>query len=205
MYVQLYLRILSRPNKASLGRLKLNQISEPVSEFQLAPIVLSYYHIKYIIVHYKAMTKVSFEILYEALSRGLGPPVYRDRNVLLFELKNWVSPSAITEIAQKGPIVLFGSSKWSPERARQWTMNNTADLIVYAATPALYTVTLGSTSPFCVDNLNWTAQGTMCGNYDPSSLVGSDQIFLGSGENVLSISLLGSPSSQISSIQVAPS
>lgn len=201
MFYQLFLRVLARPNKGVLKQLRSELVDQPHNEYSLAPLILTMYNIKYVIVDYTLLSPYAYNVIMSALTEGLGPPVYHDSQVILFELQHWVSPNSIIQQAQVGPIVLFGQG-WSPQVKLSRVASNYAQLVVFAAQPGMYSVAVNSTVvPLCIKNLN-SSQSISCGNENPVTGELNIPVFLTAGENLLSLRISAS-SALISYIKVS--
>lgn len=208
MYYQEFLGLLVNPTPRTLKSLSNSVVDQPVNETLLGPMVLSMYHIKYIVVYFKNIFEgpgISYSysplgerytILTQFLEEGLGPPVYQDQTLEMFELQNWLSMNTVLQMAKSGPIVLLGPG-WSPEiiqgaAGNLRIANDSAQLMVYAATPGMYPVRLQANSgPICIANLNYS-ESTACGSYSVASGVETGQIWLNTGENTLSFNFADS-------------
>ena len=188
MYSQLFLRILAHPTIVSVTQAALHRLDQPYNETQLAPIILTYYGIKYIVVHTSQLRPDQLNIDVQTLNAGLGPPVYRDSQVILYELPHWVSMNSIMQTAQAGPIVLFGQG-WGPEALAHRVVTNPAQLIVFVSNSSSYTFEMKtSSSPICIQNANLTSTFD-CGTFDPVTSLQTDSLWLSAGENVINVQM----------------
>jgi hypothetical protein len=208
MFYQEFLGLLVNPTSKTLSNANNPVVDQPLNETLLGPMVLSMYHIKYVIVYSRnifSRTGISysystlggrFAILNQLLEQGLGPPVYQDQNLEMFELQNWLSMNTVLQMAKSGPIVLLGPG-WSPEITQVIggnvrIANDSAQLMVYAATPGMYPMRLRANSgPICITNLNYS-ETAACGSYSVASGVETGQIWLNTGENTLSFNFADS-------------
>lgn len=189
MYIQPFLRILAN---GTLAALKLSNseriIDYNYSQIQLAPVVLSYYKIKYVIVEYNQITSPNeYNILTRTLGEGVGAAVYHDQNILAYEQTQWLTPSEIQNMTQaNGSIVLFGSG-WSLGQNGTAEALNSAQLVVYAPVASTYSVNfdLSSSNRICLKNLNSSTSET-CPT-DPSQQI-TDRVLLDAGMNILNLS-----------------
>jgi hypothetical protein len=185
MYTQLFLRILTQYTNVT-KQVKTHLVDQPYSEIQLAPLVLSLYNIKYVIVNYNEYSAPSkAQSAIKTLETALGPPVYQDQNVLLFEVPQWVSWQ---QVIKSAPIVLFGNG-WTQEINSSMSATSGANLYVYAPTTGTYTLQMKTTAQICPMNMNFTQGGEGCGSYDPSQQTLSDPMWLSAGENILSLQI----------------
>jgi hypothetical protein len=200
MYTQLFLRILAKPTLKTMKQVRQHNVDQGYTEVELAPLVLTLYHIKYIIlVLNQITTRNQLMILTGALSKALGQPIYQDNQVLVYALLNWVNPDNFAQAMGRGPLILFGSG-WGPETNYTRAVNSSAQLMVFAPNAGNYYFTMNSTSPFCLTNLS-IQESEVCGSYNLRTNIGTDEIFLKYGENLLSLEL-GTNYGNISSIVV---
>jgi hypothetical protein len=192
MFNQLFLRTLSRSVNSTSTLLV-----QPYNDVELGPIVLSMYHIKYIIVHFGLLTTEQYNVTIGTLYEVLGSPIYQDSNVMMFSLQNWVSTNSIVQLAQSYPITLYGPG-WSTG-ASQRTVNSFAQLMVYSGVPSMFDMIMTSTAMPCFKNTN-SSQPTTCGTYDPGTGLSSNQIWLNPGLNIVNVSF-ESLSANVSSIK----
>ncbi len=199
MYSQLFLRILTQ-YPGSNAAFKKPIVTEPYSEYQLAAAAFSLYRIKYVIVNYNEYLRAKQEsTVVAALIQALGPPVYQDRNVYLFELSEWANPEQLS-LTANSPIVFFGNG-WTQQFKSSMPVVNGATLLIYAPQPGVYSVQMSSTSSVCLSNLNITQTIGGCGSYDPSLHILNQQLVLTGGENTISLHV-NSGYSNITSIKV---
>lgn len=188
MYTQLFLRILAKPTLKTMKEVKQHNVDQGYSEAQLAPLILTLYQIKYIILILNQITtRNQFMILKNALTKALGQPIYQDNQVIVFALLKWVNPQNFAQSLGQDPIVLFGSG-WGPEVNYTRPVNDSAQLMVFAPKSLTYYFTINSTTPFCLTNLN-AKEPESCGSYNPQTMTEDGQIFLQAGENILSVEL----------------
>lgn len=162
-----------------------NVIVQPYTDKQMAPIILSYYNIKYIIVNKALLSKSNLNKLTNLLSNSLGSPLYQDQQVVLYGLKSFVSNASVTQMATSSPLAFFGSG-WSTVRLGV-TTNGSANLVVYVAQEGNYMLYMKSTAfPTCVQNKLLLNQ-FQCGNFDPSTGISAYDVFLAQGRNILNV------------------
>jgi hypothetical protein len=201
VYSQQFLRELSNPTRA----LKIPQdiIVQPYNDTNLAPIILTQYEIKYILLNipYFSSNKVYGEV-YDNLFRALGPPVYQDQDTVLFELPQWTTTSSILQTVRSIPLTVFGSG-WGPVTGSGRTANDSAQLFVYVSNPGSYSLTLDTvSSSICLTNLNSTLPST-CGAHDQSAQTTSYRVPLIEGKNVITFDISGG-SAVVSLIELTP-
>lgn len=190
-YTQPFLRELISPIRAT--KLPKDIVEQPFNESSLAPVVLTQYRIKYVLLNTQYfVSPTEFDRVYADLFNALGPPVYQDKETVLFELAQWETTAEILQSVHSVPLTSFGSG-WGPLTNLGRTANDSAQLIVYASLPQLYSLTMAvGAGSVCVSNLNVSASST-CGAFDLASETYVYQIPLGTGMNVLSLQVAGGP------------
>jgi hypothetical protein len=201
VYSQQFLRELSNPTRA----LKFPQdiIVQPYNDSNLAPIILTQYGIKYVLLNipYFASSKVYAEV-YDSLFRGLGPPVYQDQDTVLFELPQWATTASILQSVHSIPLTIFGAG-WGPVTGAGRTANDSAQLFVYVSNPGSYSLTIDTaSSSVCLTNLNASFTGT-CGVHDQSAQTTLYHVPFIQGKNFLTLGIT-SGSAVISLIMLSP-
>jgi hypothetical protein len=191
---QIYLCLLTRRPCSTNGGI----ISQSYNQTTLAPVILSHYGIKYIIVHKDEIGKTELARITYILQQSLGSPIYQDRTVIAYSLREFLTNKSITQMASSGPLAFFGSG-WIKAAGMQ--ANNSAQLIVYVQQPGVYSLNIhSSTIPICVVNSR-VSQPADCGSYDPTTGISTYNMFLNAGENIL-VFRIREMSATITSIQI---
>jgi hypothetical protein len=83
--------------KAGGGAPAHDIINETINVIQVAPYILTEFHIKYIIVHASLLTAQQYVADINLISSVVGPPIYQDNAITAFE---WNPPANMTGMAQ---------------------------------------------------------------------------------------------------------
>lgn len=162
-----------------------NVIRQPFNEAQLGRVILTYYNIKYVIINRQLISKSQLRAATSLLRASLGSPVYKDKDIIVYVLQNFLSNESIAQIAQSSPLTFFGSG-WTASGGGV-IANNSATLIVYASQATTYTLEMRSSlTPTCVINIA-SSQPIQCGQLDPNTGISTYDIFLNAGQNILNL------------------
>lgn len=191
MYVDPFLRLLAAP---LTSRLFPDPIHQNLTDAQLAPVVMSEYNVKYIVLYrYEANTRTNFTanlgahtswgLVNSTLYAGLGAPVYKDNSTSIFEVQQFYSSSQISSLASLGPIVIPGEG-WGAPGVGGRNSTTPSQLLVYASTTRVYKLDVSYSGPtLCINNENVTMVAN-CGG-PPTGTTYSYGIPLIQGLNVL--------------------
>lgn len=192
-YAQPFLRELVNP--VNSARNPRDILDQNYTDAELGPIILSEYGIKYVVLNVGDFrTTRLYEQVYQTLFTSLGPPAYSDGSAVLFELRSFITPASILQLAGSGTLTLFGQG-WGPLASGTRTATAPASLLVYTAVPGLYTLTVGSSVPLCITSSNSTSArdcgATSSGEtvYTLSLLAGKNVIVL-AGPSTAAVSLI---------------
>jgi hypothetical protein len=180
-------------------------IEQSFSYRVLGPIVMTYFHIKYIIVHTKQMSPRALARVTLLLKQSLGAPFYRDSDIIAWELSHWVSNSTIIQDTQNAPLSFLGFG-WlrGIKGVTGLVANNSAQIIVYAGTPDVYSISMhSSVFPTCIAN-TVSNQPIQCGAYDPNTGISTYYVWLNAGKNVLNLQI-GAISTTVTSFRISMS
>ena len=187
-YSQPFLRSLVSPLR--FLRFPHDIVNQSFTDIQLAPIVMTQYRIKYVILHVQSFgdPKV-YRGTYTKLYRALGPPVFQDRETVLFELGLRVSLPSILRMAMTSPLVVFGEG-WGPPNAEGRSATADAQLFVYTSAAGDYDIKMASSDRgLClVANLS---SSPVCGVYDQATGRSLYRVPLRVGRNVVSLVTAG--------------
>lgn len=208
MYSELFLRLLSRPRLSPVPDI----LSQNLSETQLAPVVMSYFGIKYILVqdnelnvgvNYTTVDPLALTLVTRELTATLGAPIYSDNNTQLYGLQALLTTGQIESMATRvGPIVLFGTG-WSPPGSGGRVAAHLSTLLVYVSAAAEYSVQMVYSGPLvCIWNQNITLAAS-CGFFNPSDRVTTYGVELLPGLNTVDLSTEGGGDFTVTSLSVS--
>jgi hypothetical protein len=200
MYVQPFLRLLSDP--VNSAKLQNDVLVQGFSESSLARVILSEFKIKYVVLNVANFrTPKVYQLVYGALFQALGAPTYADGKAVIFTVTNWVTPAEALRSSNQTTLSLFGTG-WGPLTKNGRSMAGPSTLEVFTSIPGLYNLTVDSSSPTCVANLNYSSASN-CGS--PTGLPGETSyvIPLLAGQNQLVLGVSGQ-STEITQIRLSP-
>jgi hypothetical protein len=206
MYSEPFLRLLSEP---LLAHAIPDVLTQSLSETQLAPVVMSYFGIRYVLVqnnelnvgvNYTTRDPLALAMVTKDLNAALGPPIYSDNNTQLYGLPALLTTGQIESMAANGPIVLFGVG-WSAPGSAGRVAAHLSTLLVYAQAPAEYTLQMAYTGPqVCIWNQNTTA-APGCGSSNQSGIT-TYGVELLPGLNQLALSTEGGGNFTVTSLRL---
>ena len=199
VYSQPFLSSLVNPLASS--RLHADIVNQTFSNADLAPIVLTEYGIKYVLVNIQGYDDPkAYNATYTKLHHALGAPVFQDQYTVLFELKQWATTSSILRAAGRSPLVVLGPG-WGAAGVGGQQIAGPADLFVYVSVAGDYSIQMrSSVSGAClvVDSQS----PAICGDQNPGTDMSLYRVPLSVGKNVVEIGATGDP--VVSYIQVTP-
>jgi hypothetical protein len=200
VYSQPFLSSLVEPLKSA--KLHTDIVNQSFTDAQLAPIVMTQYDIKYVVVNVHGYTNhAAYNTTYNKLHRALGTPVYRDQDTVLFELRHWATTSSILHMIKGSPLVVFGTG-WGAPGSGGRLASASAETYVYVSTAGYYDLKMNSSEKGTC--LTVDASGSaVCGSTDPGTGLSLYRLPLSAGKNVLE-AVTPNSDPLVSYIQVTP-
>ena len=184
VYSQPFLSSLVEPLKSA--KLRTDIVNQSFSDAELAPVVMTQYGIKYVVVNVHGYANhAAYNSTYSKLHRALGTPVYQDQDTVLFELRHWATTSAILKMINASPLVVFGAGWGAPgQGGRQASAS--AEFFVYVSATGYYDLEMGSSDKGTCLTVNASSPVT-CGALDPATGLSLFRLPLTAGKNVVDV------------------
>jgi hypothetical protein len=181
---QPFLSSLVEPLKSQ--KLRVDIVNQTFTEAQLAPIVMTQYGIKYVVVNTHAFTNPSaYQGTYAKLHRALGAPVYQDKNTVLFKLKEWATTTSILKMIGTSPLVVFGDGWGAPGSGGRQAGAN-AEVFVYVSAAGYYDLRMNSSEMGTCLTVN-SSSPAVCGALEPGTGLSVYRVPLSVGRNVVDV------------------
>ena len=200
VYSQPFLSALVEPLKSPKARGDI--VNQSFTDAQLAPIVMTEYGIKYVVLNAQGYTNpTAYHGTYTKLHHALGAPVYQDQNTVLFELRHWATTSSILKMIGNSTLVVFGAG-WGAPGSGGRLAGPKAEVFVYVSAAGYYDLEMGSSGGGTCLNVNASSPAT-CGVLNPVTGLWSYRLPLASGKNVVDV-VTPNEDPLISYMQVTP-
>jgi hypothetical protein len=200
VYSQPFLSSLVEPLKSS--KVHGDIVNQSFTDSQLAPIVMTEYGIKYVVVNVHGYANpAAYHRTYMKLHRALGLPVYQDQSTVLFELGHWATTSSILNMIGTSPLVVFGAG-WGAPGSGGRQASAKAEAFIYVSTAGYYDLEMASSGKGTCLTVNASSPAA-CGALDPGTGLWLYRLPLAAGRNVVDV-VTPSDDPLVSYMQVTP-
>jgi hypothetical protein len=200
VYSQPFLSSLVEPLKSP--KLRGDIVNQSFTDAQLAPIVMTEYGMKYVVLNAQGYANpAAYRGTFAKLHHALGTPVYQDQNTALFELRHWATTSSILKMIGTSPLVVFGAG-WGAPGSGGRQASAKAEVFVYVSAAGYYDLEMGSSGGGSCLSVNASSPAT-CGTIDPGTGLWLYRLPLAAGKNVVDI-VTPSEDPLVSYMQVTP-
>jgi len=200
VYSQPFLSSLVEPLKSP--KLRGDIVNQSFTDAQLAPIVMTEYGMKYVVVNVQGYTNpAAYRGTYAKLHHALGAPVYQDQNTVLFELRHWATTASILKMVGNSTLVVFGAG-WGAPGSGGRQASPKAEVFVYVSAAGYYDLEMSSSGGGSCLTVNASSPAT-CGAIDPGTGLWLYRLPLTAGKNVVDV-VTPNDDPLISYMQVTP-